>query len=137
MSARMSSADAKRLGLIEGKAGKYRVSENADRAHNGRLYASKAEMRYALDLEELVRMRQIQGFAEQPRVQLGADTVYRPDFIVIDQHRGSYFVDVKGAEPREFRRIKKLWAKYMRVELRVVKAKGPGFVTTETICQEF
>lgn len=130
MSARLSTSDAMKLGLIRGRRHKYGVAEPIDRTYNGRVYASKAEMLYAVELEAMRNIGAIMAFAEQPRVQLGPDTTYRPDFVVITKD-SAHFVDVKGKETREFLRIKKLWAKYVRAELRIIKKQGDTFVTVE------
>lgn len=117
---------------------KFNVAPSASRTHNGRTYASKAEMLYAQQLEV---DPDVLGFAEQPRVQLGADTAYRPDFVIIGKdpdRRGAqvaYFVDVKGVETPEFKKIKLLWAKYMRVPLHVIARKRGRFETVEVIAR--
>lgn len=111
---------------------KYGVAPAPQRTHNDKVYASKSEMIYAKSLELLQTSGDIIGFAEQPQVQLGPDTRYKPDFVVIEPG-GAYFVDVKGMETPEFKKVKKLWAKYMNVALRVVKLKGDRFHTVEIV----
>lgn len=137
MTVNISTKDAIAMGLIEGAAHKFNVAHASERKHNGRVYDSKAEMRYAMHLEDEQKYGRILGFAEQPRVQLGPDTVYRPDFVVIFEgrlpHPESRFVDVKGAETPEFTKIKKLWFKYMLVPLYVVRWKRGKFETSEVI----
>lgn len=135
---RFTTKDAIALGLIPkeeaGLENKFSVAPSASRTHNGRVYASKAEMLYAQQLEV---DPDVLGFAEQPRVQLGPDTVYRPDFVVVILptvgRTYAYFVDVKGVETSEFLKIKKLWAKYMKVPLHVVMRKRGRFETVEVI----
>ena len=102
---------------------KYKVSPPGERTARGRIYASKAEKQYADALWLLVDKRPdgIDTLIEQPKVRLGEDAEYRPDFLVIPFKEEPYFVDVKGAETKEFGRIKILWAKYANRPLRIVK----------------
>lgn len=102
---------------------KYGVAPKEQRIYKGQLYASKAEMEYAqrLDLDPDVKW-----WLRQVPVQLGEDTVTRVDFLVHEFNGASqswrtYAVDVKGMETRDFKRIKKLWAKYAPFPLRIVK----------------
>ena len=139
---RMSTSEAVRLGLISEKeaaviapvkkVNKYGVSTPDRRTFNGRVYASRAEMLYAVELSLMAEVGTIVGFAEQPRVQLGPDTVYKPDFVVVGLD-ATFFVDIKGAEPPTFTKVKKLWAKYMRVPLHIVRHKGSTFAVSEII----
>lgn len=103
-----------------GKRHKYGVAPKADRTWNGRTYASKAERMRA---EHLWGWLGILGgeIIEQPRVRLGPDCVYVPDFLVIGPT--IRYEDVKGAETREFKRVRRLWAKYGRLPLWVVRLK--------------
>lgn len=83
-------------------------------------------------LHPLREAGEIDEFFEQPQFQLGEDTRYRADFGVVAAGC-VWAVDVKGVETREFKRIKRLWAKYARIPLHVVKRKGKRFVTVEII----
>ena len=96
---------------------KFHVAPKAARTIGERTYASKAEMIYA---QQLAADPTITEVVEQPRVKLGEDTFYRPDFLVI-RDGDNHYVDVKGMETAEFKRNKKLWAKYGRLPLWIVK----------------
>lgn len=120
------------------KKHKYNVAPKAERQIGERTYASKAEKKYAELLAFDMEHGDVLDVVEQPRVQLGEDTVYRPDFLVIVRQApgiiaAPYYVDVKGAETREFKRIKKLWRKYGRLSLVIVKQRGERFEVVETI----
>lgn len=109
---------------------KYRVSVRHARTYNGVVYASKAEMRRAVELDLLLKAGQIRSYRRQPLYQLGADFHYRADFEVM-RHDGVHAEDVKGFETREFRRVKRLWRKYGPVNLVILK-RARGW-TAETI----
>ena len=108
------------------KRSKYGVAPKEQRVYRGVLYASKAERMYAQTLD---LRTDTDWWLRQVPVQLGEDVVYRVDFLVSEKTRawdspGSgivHAVDVKGAETREFKRVKKLWAKYGPFPLRIVK----------------
>lgn len=135
----MSKADAKRLGIPASAAGgKYGVSPSRDRTWQGRTYDSRAEMRYAAwawaQVYDITRPSGfLQDIVEQPRVPLGADTIYRPDFLLIPLVGTPWYVDIKGHVTTEFKRIMKLWAKYGRLRLDLVKSSGGSFPTFDTI----
>ncbi len=100
------------------RRGKYGVAPAADRRWRGRTYDSKAEMLYA----QTLHAGGMYEVVEQPAVRLGEDTVYRPDFLVIDLATvQAWYVDVKGVETREFRRVRRLWEKYARLPLHIVR----------------
>ena len=65
----------------------------------------------------------------QVAFDLGEDTRYRADFLVIESTGEFYAVDVKGMETQQFKKIKKLWKKYGEMPLRIVNKKK----TTEVI----
>ena len=86
--------------------------------YNGWKYDSKAEAAYAkqLDMDDSVAF-----WLRQAGVDLGQDTRYRADFLVIESSGKIYFVDVKGKETAAWKRTKKLWRKYGELPLHVVK----------------
>jgi len=108
------------------KGNKYNVAPKEQRTIGTRTYDSKAEAQYAEMLAGELARNLIVEWIPQPAVQLGADTVYRPDFLVIDRD-GPFYVDVKGVETADFKRTKRLWAKYGRLPLHIVKKTGTGF----------
>ena len=108
---------------------KYNVSPSESRTLHGKVYPSKAEMLYAKALYDNRESGVVIEYIEQPRCVLGEDTVYHPDFFVVPSpgvispsDRGLvYYVDVKGVATPSFNKVKKLWAKYARHCLHVVK----------------
>lgn len=123
---RMTSAQYAALtGQKAPRRNKYRVSPPDQRTWNGKVYASKAEMSYAVHLDSLIRAGHVTEVVEQPRVCLGIrENVYVPDFLVIVMHGNlghAYYVDVKGAETQAFKKNVRLWRKYGRLPLRIVK----------------
>ena len=114
--------------------GKYKVSPADQRRLNGRTYGSKAEMEYARLLYMLVECGDVIDFVQQPRLWLGVpENVYVPDFLGIPNVRKPHYIDVKGMETQKFKRDKKLWASYGRLDLHIVKKSGKNFKTTEVI----
>ncbi len=117
----------------KGKRNKYRVSAKEDRTWNGVVYASKAEMLYAIVLADSVRLGIYDEVVRQPIVCLGPID-YRPDFAI--RLCGSRFwrwIDVKGAQTPEFRLKVKLWRDCGPGELHIVKRSGKGFKTVEVV----
>lgn len=123
---------------------KYRVSPAHERKWRGKTYDSKAEMLYAQQLDLQMQAGDVVEVIEQPRLWLGVpENTYRPDFLVVPKGIAKrsddwiahppYYVDVKGVETPAFKRIKKLWASYGRLDLHIVKRSGNGFRTVEVI----
>lgn len=94
-------------------------------------------MLYAQQLDLYLQSGELIEVIEQPRLWLGVpENVYVPDFLCIPSPSTGgtpYMVDVKGVETSAFKRNKKLWASYGRLDLHIVKRKGNSFVTTEVI----
>jgi len=101
-----------------GRRNKFNVAPKQQRTIGTRTYASKAEMKYAAQLKIDPNVRIC---IEQPRVYLGEDTVYKPDFFVLTTMGFAYFIDVKGVETADFKRNKLLWQKYGPLPLQIVK----------------
>ena len=118
--------------------GKYKVSPPDERRALGRTFGSKAEMKYALALEEMVKKELIVDYICQPKVWLGVpEYTYTPDFLVVPNQaddKQAYYVDVKGVETQSFKRHKKMWAQHGRLKLIIVKCSGKdSFKQTEVI----
>jgi hypothetical protein len=109
------------------RVGKYQVSPAEQRTWNGRVYASKAEMHRAQELEICRLTGDVREFIEQPLFKLGAGITYRPDFLVIGPRGDVYAEDVKGVETAEFKLKVKLWRENIRIQLHVLKRKGKGW----------
>jgi len=120
---------------LKRRRNKFGVSPAADRTWKGKKYASKAEMQYAMHLDNMMRAGQLSDVAEQPRYKMTkAKIVYVPDFLVTDAGGSRWCVDVKGAETDVFRLKKRLWRFYgPPMPLRLVKKTGTGWTTVETI----
>lgn len=124
-------------------ANKFGVAPKEERTFKGKVYASKAEAMYAAQLALDMDLGEIVEVVEQPRLWLGVrENVYVPDFLVVPRlsdFEGEryaplpYYVDVKGMETPQFRKIKTLWRIYGRLPLYVVKRERDRFVNAEII----
>lgn len=113
---------------------KYRVSTPLRRTYEGKTYASRAEMLYAVHLVRLLAAREVIDYVEQPRLWLGVRlNVYVPDFLVVPARGVPYYVDVKGVETPAFRRNKRLWRVYGRLDLHVVQVDRSGKPSTREV----
>lgn len=114
---------------------KYRVAAKERRTWEGRVYASRAEMLYAQQLDIELHAGEILSIEEQPVVTLGVpENRYIPDFRVVNRRGEESWIDVKGVETQMFRRNVRLWRAYGPGPLLVVKHLGRGrFETTKTI----
>lgn len=117
---------------------KYGVAKAADRTYCGVIYASKAEARYAHQLDLLLNARRIVSWQRAERVALVVNGTlvghYRPDFTVKD-HEGHYVhVEVKGQWTEAAKlRVRLFTACYPAAALRCVSYDGRGgFQTIET-----
>lgn len=117
---------------------KYKTSPASERQYLGRTFGSKAEMQYCMMLERMVDEEIILDYVCQPKVWLGVpENVYIPDFLVLPVGAPAHYVDVKGVETSKFKRDKKLWARYGRLALHIVKSQGNArFKTSEVIFGE-
>lgn len=103
----------------------YGAATKERRTWRGTVYDSQAEMMYAsvLDADPQVLM-----VIEQPKVRLGEDCFFHPDFFVLrrdvsaKRHTGATwcFVDVQGVETAALRKIMLLWGRYGPGSLHVV-----------------
>ena len=120
-------------------AGKFNVAAKEDRTWRGKTYDSKLEMIYGQWLWMMVDQDEIVEVVEQPKVALTEDFAFKPDFLIIGQSSQppclGYYVDVKGVETRDFKRVARLWAKYGRLPLHIIKkANNPfGWATDRII----
>lgn len=110
---------------------KYKVSPKDQRTHNGRVFASKAEMEYAKILQLELAAEKWVALMYQPPIRLGPID-YVPDFAVSDGNDWRW-IDVKGMETPAFRIKKKLWAEYGPGLLVLVKKSGKHFKIVEEI----
>ena len=112
---------------IPAKRGRIRVAAKADRTYNGVVYHSKAEARYAAELDILKKAgvitewwRQI-PFGIKVQGRWICDVVV--DFKILDRKEYAYYVEIKGHETEVYR-LKRdlLLACYPGIDYRVVKA---------------
>ena len=89
--------------------------------YRGWRFDSKAEANYARELDEKVGSGEVYMWLRQTPFDLGEDTRYRADFLVIETDGTIYAVDVKGYQTQSFKRIKRLWKKYGKIPLQIVK----------------
>jgi len=116
--------------------GKYKVSPAKDRRAMGRTFGSRAEMRYALYLEEAYEAGFVLDYICQPRIWLGVpENVYVPDFFVVPGCSIlPHYIDVKGMRTAKFKRDVKLFKEYGRSKLIIVKeTSAHKFKTVEII----
>lgn len=132
---------------LKPKTNKYKVSAPEHRTYRGKVYDSKAEMRYRRDiLDPQLLAGETLCVLDQPRVVLavndatnailtaaGIDFAYKPDFLVIRRDGPAYFVDVKGVETDRFRQAASLWRDFGPMPLMIVKLTGKEFTTSEVI----
>ncbi len=107
------------------KPSKYR---NKKREYKGVLYDSIAEADYAAELDAQKLAGDIAWVLRQVWIPLGDDFRTRIDFQVAVSSRPDsnewvrvHGAEVKGAETKEFKRVRRLWPKYGPFPLFVVK----------------
>lgn len=95
--------------------------------YNGVMYDSKAEAEEAAALDLDMRKGHLAWWLRQVWIPLGSDFRTRVDFVVGYRHASLYgFLrvyakEIKGAETREFRKVRELWPKYAPFSLLIVK----------------
>ena len=119
---------------------KYRVAPKDARTWNGITFASKAEMLRAVELANIMRwtaggaIPKIIDVIYQPKFRLGVSlNVYIADFLVIPKDGLVWVEDVKGSETPKFKRDKKLWKRYGRLTLRILKRVRNGWSVQEIV----
>jgi Protein of unknown function (DUF1064) len=119
----------KRSPITRNKFGAVRAKSNLiDRS-----FDSKAEMRRANMLRLLEMAGEITDLEFQPQTYLSAAEIgYKPDFRYLE-NGVTIYEEVKGFETEGFLIRFKLWRHYGPGQLRVLKAKGEGFVVKTTI----
>ncbi len=91
--------------------------------YEGVKYDSKAEAEYAARLEIARKAGAIRRWDRQVTFPLGPDHRYRCDFVVTNNDGTRFAVDCKGVETRDFKRHRRLWAKYGAIPLHIYKVK--------------
>jgi len=102
--------------------------------YRGWRFDSKAEAQFAMMLDQRKSNGDIILWLRQTSFDLGEDTRYRADFVVVERDGETYAVDVKGMETGSFKKIKKLWKKYGELPLRIIK-KGRLVETINGNCE--
>lgn len=113
---------------------------------NGIEFDSKAESKYYILLTEKIERNEILNFELQPKYILQPafekngknykPITYKADFLVTHWDGSKEVIDIKGFEPREFSRIKKMFEYvYRNLELTVLTEApikfGGGFITMD------
>lgn len=88
---------------------------------NGRTYASKAEARYAANLDMRQRAGEVVFWLPQVPIPLPGKTKYVVDFLVFEADGTVRFVDVKGVETPMFVLKKKQVEALFPIEIEVTK----------------
>jgi hypothetical protein len=89
------------------------------RTFKGRVYHSIIERIRATELELVLRDGQIVAWFPQVPVDLGEDFTTRIDFLVVGIDR-VWCEEIKAVDSADFRRIRRLWAKYGPLPLAVL-----------------
>ena len=103
------------------KRSKYRVAPADQRRYNGRTYASKAEMKRAMQLDADPTVRLV---IPQPIQMLVPGFKYTPDFGILWADGQFWFEDVKGFEDRHFKRVKAMWREHGKATLFIIDSKS-------------
>ncbi len=102
---------------------KYRVAPKEERTFNGVAYHSKAECLRAQEHDLVLRAGQLLCVVRQPLFVLG-DITYRPDFLLVERLHGGrlavWVEDIKGVETPRFKLVKRIWAKYQKLDLLIL-----------------
>lgn len=89
--------------------------------YNGRCYDSKAEARYAANLDLLQRVGKVSYWLPQVPIPLPGKTTYRVDFQIFEPDGRVRYVDVKGVETQVFRLKKRQVEALYPIVIEVVK----------------
>lgn len=89
--------------------------------YNGRRYASRAEARYAAQLDARKAAGDVVMWLPQVPLPLPGGTKYVVDFLVFEASGDARFVDVKGVETPEFRLKKRQVEALYPIEVEVVR----------------
>ncbi len=95
--------------------------------YDGQTYDSKYEAHVAGELDLMVKAGELLCWFRQVAVRLGEDFKTRVDFLCLPTNIETYpyFVEAKGMETPEFKRVRKLWAKYAKLDLHIMKKGQP------------
>ena len=122
------------------KHNKYRVAAKKNRTWNGIIFASKAEKIRAMELDGMRLwmtgeiIPKIITVLYQPKFRLGvSENVYVADFLVIPEDGKVWAEDIKGTETPKFKRDKRLWKRYGRLPLRILKRVRNGWSVQEIV----
>ena len=89
--------------------------------YRGWRFDSKAEAKYAEDLDRQVKAAEVHFWMRQVPFDITEDDRYKCDFLVFYTDGSVAAIDVKGVETESWRRTRRLWIKYGPVPLHVVK----------------
>lgn len=123
------------------KRHKYGIAAKEKRTYKGVVYDSRAESIRAAELDLIFPNHRCGFWLRQVPIQLGPDRLWRADFMCCerrqaldDMYKQIWYEDVKGVETAAFKRVLKLWKKYMKggPPLHILKRQSTAW-TTEII----
>jgi hypothetical protein len=91
----------------------------------GRVYDSIPERIRASELQLLLEQGEIVAWFAQIPIQLGLDAKHKLDFLVVGREK-VWIEEVKAVDSKDWRRIRRLWAKYGPLPMAVFWAKKGG-----------
>jgi hypothetical protein len=106
--------------------GKYGIAAPERRTYRGVLYASRAEMLRAEELELMLRAGELRGWTRQVPFLLAPPLRYVVDFLVFHRDGRVWAEDVKGVETPAFRANVRLWREHGLCPLEIRKRGGPS-----------
>ena len=117
-----------RFGLGVAKAtragGKFGVAAAERRTYRGVLYASRAEMARAEELDLMLMAGELRGWTRQVPFYLAPPLRYVVDFLVFHRSGRAWAEDVKGVETPAFRANARLWREHGPCPLEIRKPGG-------------
>lgn len=124
---------------VSGAAMRGRVASKERRTYNDVTYDSLGECMRAGDHTALIKAGELTYVLRQVKFRLGPDFWWRADFVCFQFRRtvaGDLwevwveevkFYNKHGNEPKDFRRVRRLWAKYGPFPMLIYKRKGKGW----------
>ena len=104
--------------------GKYGVAAPDRRTYRGVLYASRAEMARAEELDLMLMAGELRGWTRQVPFYLAPPLRYVVDFLVFHRSGRAWAEDVKGVETPAFRANARLWREHGPCPLEIRKPGG-------------
>ncbi len=114
-----------------GRYNKYGVAPKIRRIYKGVVYASLAQAIRAAELDILIQIGDIRSWEPEPVFALGCpENKYKADFGVVNSDGSEHVEEVKGAETPAWKKNKRLWKKYGKLPLKILKRRGNRWQTS-------